>query len=139
MNEDVKYIGDVTGDGIGDVAYGCASNGDFRIFKGIDWRKLSVETEALKADFTLKQTEPNPMGKDNKAILPATIARTGIYTLEVFDLTGKRIGELFKGELPVGEVRIPFDVKALNISSGMFTLRLSDGKRTQERAFVINR
>ncbi len=71
-------------------------------------------------------------------MLPISIHHTGDYTLEVFDMTGKRLGVLFKGNLPSGEVRLPFDVKALNLASGMYTLRLSDGKHTQERAFIIH-
>jgi hypothetical protein len=131
-----SYIGDVTGDGIGDIALGnlyC-----FSIFKGVDWQKLSVTGDLGKADFTLHQTEPNPIGADGKAVLPATLAHSGNYTLEVYDLTGKRLGELFSGELPSGEVRLPLDVKVLNIPSGMYTLRLSDGKHTQERAFIVH-
>jgi hypothetical protein len=132
-----SYIGDVTGDGIGDIALGklyC-----FSIFKGIDWHKLSVTNEIEKIDFTLHQSEPNPISSDGKAIVPITLARGGNYTLEVYTLTGKRLGELFSGELPSGEVRLPLDVKQLNIASGMYELRLSDGKHTRGRAFVVQR
>ncbi|MBS1536614.1 MAG: hypothetical protein JST20_02550, partial [Bacteroidetes bacterium] len=56
-----------------------------------------------------------------------------------YNLTGKRLGELFSGDLPSGEIRLPFDVQMLNLSSGMYELRLSDGKHSRERAFVISR
>jgi len=135
--ESVCYIGDVTGDGIGDIAYGC-SDGDFRIFKGVDWRKVSVE-ESKYPKFTLHQTEPNPISADGKAVLPITLAHSGVYTLEVYDLSGERVGELFKGDLPSGEVRLPFTVKSLTVSSGMYTLHLSDGKYSREHAFVISK
>ncbi len=135
----VFYIGDVTGDGIGDIGIADSYSGCFSIFKGIDWRKLSVVAETGKPDFTLRQTEPNPVSPTGMAILPATLAHAGEYMLEVYDLTGKRLGELFKGELPVGDVRIPLNIKSLNIAAGMFTLRLSDGRHTQERAFVITK
>ncbi len=132
----VAYIGDVTGDGIGDIAFGAL--GQFIVYKGVNWRKLSVDDLVTKTDFTLRQAEPNPIGAEGKAVLPATIARSGKYTLELFNLTGKRLGVLFSGDLPSGDTRIPFDVKSLNIPSGMYTLRLSDGKRTQERAFIFH-
>ena len=133
-----QYIGDVTGDGIGDLAYGQDGGGLFIIYKGVDWRKLSVTNEIGKIDFTLRQTEPNPIGAEGKAILPATLANSGKYTLEVYNLTGKRLGELFSGDLPSGDIRIPFDLKPLNIPSGMYTLRLSNSKLTQERAFIFH-
>ncbi|MBS1537650.1 MAG: T9SS type A sorting domain-containing protein, partial [Bacteroidetes bacterium] len=102
-------------------------------------QKLSVTGDLVKADFTLHQTEPNPIGADGRAVLPATLAHAGNYTLEVYDLTGKRLGELFSGELPSGEIRLPFDVQTLNLSSGMYELRLSDSKHSREHAFVIAR
>ena len=137
ISENLAYIGDVTGDGIGDVAYG--SDGCFIIYKGIDWRELSASDAPTTPDFTLHQSEPSPIGKDGMAVLPITLAHAGVYTLDVYDLTGKRIGEMFHGELPSGEVRLPLDVKSYNLSSGMFALRLTDGKHTRERAIVIQR
>ncbi|MBS1538591.1 MAG: VCBS repeat-containing protein, partial [Bacteroidetes bacterium] len=133
----VGYVGDVNGDGVGDIGYSC--NGVFTVYLGIDWQKLSVTGDLSKVDFTLHQTEPNPIGADGKAVLPATLAHSGNYTLEVYNLTGKRLGELFSGELPSGEIRLPIDVQTLNLPSGMYELRLSDGKHSREHAFVIMR
>ena len=134
----IVYVGDVNNDGIGDLAFG-SSDGCFSIFLGLDWRKLSASNAPTTPDFTLHQSEPSPIGKDGMAVLPITLAHAGVYTLDVYDLTGKRIGEMFHGELPSGEVRLPLDVKSYNLSSGMFALRLTDGKHTRERAIVIQR
>ena len=133
---EVYYIGDVTGDGIGDIALG--EDGCFSVYKGVNLQTTNVVDESYNLDFSLHQTEPNPIGIDGKGIIPITLVHNGIYILEVFDMTGKRLGELFKGNLPSGEVRLPFDVKALNLGSGMYTLRLSDGKHSKERAFIIH-
>ena len=135
---DIKYIGDVTGDGIGDVAYGCSSNGDFRIFKGVDWRLVNVKESAIPK-LTVYQTEPNPVNNSGLLVLPMSIERRGHYTVTLYNLAGKLLGELFSGELPSGENRLPLNVSSYNLPSGMYTLRLSDGKQIRERAFSLIR
>ncbi len=132
-----KAIGDVTGDGIGDLAE--SSNGCFTIFQGIDWRKLSADGEAGKLDFLLHTTEPNPVNNDGKFVLPISIERNGNYMVSLYGIDGRYISALFNGELPKGEIRLPFDVKGLNISAGMYLIRLSDGKHTREHAIMVSR
>ncbi len=133
--EKVIAIGDVTGDGIGDIAFSGGQYGCLRIYKGIDW-KVSVQ-EANSIKFTVQATEPNPIGLARTAILPITIESSGHYTLTLSDVSGKSITELFSGELPIGEQRLPLALKSYNLSGGFYLLRLSDGKNTRERGILI--
>jgi hypothetical protein len=134
-NNIVKAIGDVTGDGIGDLAEG-GRDGCFTIYKGINWQSTSV-TEQMHTTFTLHSSEPNPIVREKKAVVPITIEQPGVYSLTLYDLSGRKLGDVFSGELPSGEVRLPFDAKALNIPAGMYELRLSDGKHSREHAIVV--
>lgn len=132
------YVGDVNNDGIGDFAFG-GNEGCFKIFLGIDWRKLSVEGEVGKLDFILHTSEPNPVSNDRFFVLPMGITRNGNYTVTLYDAMGKYISELFNGDLPSGEVRIPFNIKSLNVSAGMYLIRLSDGNYVREHVLMIGR
>ncbi|MFN8361171.1 MAG: VCBS repeat-containing protein [Candidatus Kapaibacterium sp.] len=130
------YIGDVTGDGIGDFAVG---NFDcFIIYKGLDWRSLSVAADSERVDFTLGAVEPNPVDASGCiAVLPATLGHSAHYILTLYDLSGREVGEVFRGLLPSGDVRIPLPINTFHLPSGMYELRLSDGKHSREHAVVI--
>ena len=137
-NRVIIGIGDVSGDGIGDLAF-AARDGCFRIYKGLDWKVVGVNETGVPSDFRLHQNEPNPVGKDGRTVVPMTIAREGRYTLTLYDGEGKHIAELFGGALPAGEVRVPLDLAGLPIGSGFYTLRLSDGKATRERGILLTK
>lgn len=133
-------IGDVTGDGVGDIAInyedlaGSGSN-DIVIVKGIS--PTAVNEGNNKHFFTMGVTEPNPIGMSRIATLPINLEKYGHYILTISDSNGKMIGELFSGELPVGEQRLSLTLKSFNLSSGFYTLRLSDGKNTCEHGILI--
>ncbi|MBI3258245.1 MAG: T9SS type A sorting domain-containing protein [Ignavibacteriae bacterium] len=131
----IYYIGDVTGDGIGDIAIGM--QGCFSIYKGAKLDAVKVDEVTSLPKNTLRQVEPNPVGKEGTFAFTISIERIGHYTVDLYDLTGKRLGELFSGELPPGESRLPLNVSSYLLPSGMYTLRLSDGKQTRERAFSL--
>ena len=137
-NDNLCYIGDVTGDGVGDIAYTCSSNGMLYIFKGVDWRKVGID-EITEPKLTLSQTEPNPINASGLFVLPMNLERGGHYTVSLYNLSGKFIAELYSGELPSGSVRLPLNITTYQLPSGIYTLRLSDGKQTRERAFSFIR
>ena len=131
------YIGDINNDGIGDFAFG-GGDGCFKVFLGIDWRKVGVN-ELSEQKLTLHQTEPNPVNNSGLFVLPMNLERSGHYTVSLYNLSGKLLGEIYSGELPSGSVRLPLNITTYQLPSGMYTLRLSDGKQTRERAFSFIR
>jgi hypothetical protein len=135
-------IGDVTGDGIGDIA--TAYNNDmgcFVIYKGIGRRAVGVE-EALPGvrqvrDFEMLQNYPNPVGESRSTVVPVQLTRSGHYTLELFSLDGKRIAELFSGNIPSGDHQIPVNIAPYELAAGMYVLRFSDGHQKRERGILL--
>ena len=132
----IKAIGDITGDGIGDIIevedYNCVT-----IYKGRARQTTKGVEEKANFDFTIHSSEPNPIGKDRNALLPITIEQPCSYTLTLYDISGKSICEIFKGELPFGDIKIPLTLISYNLSAGFYTLRLSDGKHTSDRGILL--
>ncbi|MBC2845876.1 T9SS type A sorting domain-containing protein [Winogradskyella flava] len=74
-------------------------------------------------DFTIS---PNP-GKDKLNIkLPSSIADTNI---EVFDVLGKRV---YKGVI----TQLESSINVSNWKSGVYLVKVSDGKSTQTKRFI---
>ncbi|MBN8573320.1 MAG: T9SS type A sorting domain-containing protein [Candidatus Kapabacteria bacterium] len=131
---DIQYIGDVNGDGIGDIAFGCI--GDyFSIYLGLDWRKVSVNEVAEYNSFKLHQNIPNPVQKDRKTLLPVSLKQGGNYVITLYSLQGSKIKDLFNGELSEGEHKIPLDL--MGLSAGMYIVKMNNGSISRERAIMI--
>ncbi|MCC6846832.1 MAG: hypothetical protein IT283_11055, partial [Bacteroidetes bacterium] len=127
-------IGDVSGDGIGDVAitYG---HGYFAIFKGIN-DASDVNSKPLPR-FDMGQSIPSPAPREGECSIPITIEKSGHYVLTLYSLTGAEIVRVFEGELSEGSHNIVLEPKLYALSAGMYSLRLSDGIATRERAIMV--
>jgi hypothetical protein len=127
-------IGDVSGDGIGDVAitYG---HGYFAIFKGIN-DASGVNSKSLPR-FDMGQSIPSPAPREGECSIPITIEKSGHYVLTLYSLTGAEIVRVFEGELSEGSHNIVLEPKLYALSAGMYSLRLSDGIATRERAIMV--
>ncbi len=135
-----RYIGDVTGDGIGDIAVGqqYSSNGCFTIYAGVDRRAVRIERPvAAPRPFDMDQCYPHPVGRDVDLTIPVDIERAASYELAVYDMRGRLIASLFKGDLAVGRHRLVADLVDLPLSSGLYILRLGDGRQVRERGLLI--
>jgi hypothetical protein len=134
LNEWLSYIGDVNNDGIGDIAYG-GSDGCFAVYLGLDWRTVNINSVAEYNSFKIHQNIPNPIQKDRKTLLPVSLKKQGNYSIVLYSLQGSKIKELFNGELSEGEHNIPLDL--MDLSAGMYIVKMSTGSVSCERAIMI--
>jgi len=129
-------IGDVTGDGVGDVALSYSSNGYcFIIAKGLS--PLSVEQENSLLSFFVGQSNPSPVSMSGQGVVTASIEKAGRYALTLYSLNGNEVARVFAGELSPGEHRFVIEPKRFGLAPGLYNLRLTDGVRTRERGFLV--
>ena len=131
--KDLKYVGDINGDGLGDLSFG--SFDSFAIYLGLDWRTVNVNTVGELNSFKIHQNIPNPVQKDRKTLLPVSLKKAGNYSLILYDLQGNTIKQLFTGELSEGEHKISLDL--MELSAGMYIVKMNNGSISRERAIMI--
>lgn len=75
---------------------------------------------------------PNPT--QGSATLSVMMNTNTDATIKMTDMTGRDVMTLYNGLLPAGQKNISFDTQ--NISSGIYTIRISDGKTSVQKRFV---
>ncbi len=129
-------IGDVSGDGISDVAL--AGNGyTFAIVKGVFMKPDDITTDKEPTGFSFGEVQPHPVKVSGNALIPVNISKATYYTLSVYSLEGQHIADIFKGQLDTGQHRIPFTPAFLNITPGSYLLRLSNQTESREQTIII--
>ena len=88
---------------------------------------------AIPADFSLSQNYPNPFN-------PSTTIKFGVpkrenITIKIFDISGKIITEIVKGEFEPGEYSIKFD--AANLSSGVYFYNIRTDTKSITKSMLI--
>jgi hypothetical protein len=94
---------------------------------------LNTNENEVPKDFYLYQNFPNPFN-------PATqirfdLAKSGLVTLEVYDITGKKVTELVNEELSAGKHSVDFN--ASNLSSGIYFYRINAPGFTSIRKMIL--
>lgn len=80
-------------------------------------RKIEGE---LPQNYTLHQNYPNPFNPNTK--IKFDLSKKTYLSLIVYDLTGKQVGVITKGEFEAGSYE--FNWTAVNISSGIYIIQL---------------
>lgn len=128
----VISIGDVSGDGISDIAI----NNRVRIIKGLDLTTSVVRNESSTL-FSIGEIMPHPVGGKNPASVIVNIQESSEYSIAMYSLTGQYISEVFKGILNSGNHRLILDSNIHTVQSGIYILRLFNGKDSMERTIII--
>ncbi len=75
---------------------------------------------------------PNPA--QGVATINVMSTKSNEATVDLLDMTGRTVKTIYAGQLPAGERNITFDTQS--ISSGIYLVRVSDGKASVQRRFV---
>ncbi|MFM7726484.1 MAG: T9SS type A sorting domain-containing protein, partial [Flavobacteriales bacterium] len=79
---------------------------------------------------------PNPA--NNSAVFSFKAAMTAKTTLELFDLTGQKVADIFMGTVEEGaSYNVNFDVSSL--ATGLYTYRLTNGTDVQIQRLIISK
>lgn len=83
--------------------------------------------------YTLDQNYPNPFNP--VTTITYNVGQNGPVSLEIFDITGRRIATLVNDELAAGKYQVTFN--ALDLSSGMYLYRLQAGNQIITKKMML--
>ncbi len=89
----------------------------------------------LPTTIQLYQSFPNPFNPS--ALIEYELPTSGFVTLSVYDIYGREIETLVKGEQPAGIHRIMFDTRGSSLASGSYFYRLSFGAYTSTKKMLL--
>jgi len=79
------------------------------------------ERDNLPAEFSLQQNYPNPFNPST--VINYSIAKAGVYSLKIYDITGKEVVTLFNEQKQSGVYTVDFN--ATGFASGVYFYELS--------------
>lgn len=85
--------------------------------------------------FSLAQNYPNPFNPGTSILF--SLPKATAVSLTVYDISGKKIVEVFNGYLEAGDHKIDLDAGKLNLSSGVYLYRLSTDQASSTRKMVL--
>lgn len=89
--------------------------------------------QILPKEYSLTQNYPNPFNPSTQ--IRYTLATRGNVSLKVFDVLGREVAELVRGELEAGEHSTMFDAARLN--SGVYYYTLQANGFTETRKMIL--
>ena len=125
-------VGDYNGDGADDFVYG----GQWRalVFAGNRGWRVDVPSEPeLQPLAVTLDVSPNPFNDQLKVTY--SLSTSGRVSLSVFDINGRLVQQLFKGEPPAGE----YTSFARDLKSGVYLVALQAGNARLARKIVCLR
>jgi protocatechuate 3,4-dioxygenase beta subunit len=76
-----------------------------------------IEKENAK-QFTLGQNYPNPFSEET--IIPLTLRQASDVTLDLFDLSGKKVAAITRNNLPAGEQPLKINMRSIGLSTANY-------------------
>jgi hypothetical protein len=100
-----------------------------------DWFMEGVGVEERSKDLSsLDQNVPNPAGETTT--IGYTLPLAGHVTLDLFDLQGRVIRNLFNGQAAAGTQKVTVSTSDLNPGVYYYTLKTASGKQTRKMVVV---
>ena len=87
---------------------------------------------SIKSPVGSMSIVPNPT--QGSATLKLNVTAASDATIKVLDMTGREVMTIFSGQLQAGQKNIDFNTE--NISSGIYLVKVSDGKTSKQQRFV---
>lgn len=94
---------------------------------------IAANEESTPKEFELYQNYPNPF--NNETIIEFSIDQINHYKLEVFNILGERIKELFSEKFNNGKYKYKFN--ADGIASGIYIYKLSSNNIVNLKKFIL--
>lgn len=94
---------------------------------------VSNGNNGITKQYELKQNFPNPFNPNT--MIRFSVPKSGHVSLEVFDISGKRVSSLLDGELKTGSYK--FDFNASVLSSGVYFYKLIAAGFTDTKKMVL--
>ncbi len=94
-------------------------------------------------DFVLKPAYPNPFQLEQEKLkISFSLIATADIRLSVYDISGRRVKEIYHGRLPAGDHRYEWDArsnKGMSVAAGVYLLRLEtgDGNGDSRRIMIM--
>lgn len=119
------------------------SSGEYDIFIAKHGNSTGVSDEygVPQAKFSLSNNHPNPFTTSTSFSLKVSDAKS-VYEVSVYDLRGRKVCNLHRGALPVGERSFTWngkDALGNQLSSGVYYFRVSDGVSSQVKKMICMR
>ena len=83
--------------------------------------------------FVLDQNYPNPFNP--ATVISYQLPASSLVSLDVFDMTGRKVATLVNGQVPAGEHQVTFN--AASLSSGMYMYRLQAGTQIMTKKMML--
>lgn len=118
-SEDISTLaaGDFDGDGYDEVLF---NRNDYLIFGKLIIGQTDIdETINLPQSFSMT-VYPNPFNAQTNVNLDC--ASSGKLNIEIFDILGKKVTDIYEGEIPAGNHLFKWSPAESNISSGIYFL-----------------
>jgi hypothetical protein len=133
---EIAAVGDVNGDKVNDIClekipFGCCDEctmGIIYIIKGDTSAKgdtiTSIGSNKVNnpSNYLLMEPYPNPFNPST--ILSWQLAKPGTVVITIFDVTGKKIAEVFNKEQPSGNNKMEFNAQKYKLSSGVYFIQM---------------
>jgi hypothetical protein len=133
---EIAAVGDVNGDKVNDIClekipFGCCDEctmGIIYIIKGDTSAKGDTTTSigsskvSIPSNYFLMEPYPNPFNPST--ILSWQLTKPGTVVITIFDVTGKKIAEVFNKEQPAGSNKIEFNAEKYKLSSGVYFIQM---------------
>jgi hypothetical protein len=133
-SEPIKVIAqDFNGDGLIDLATANHESSDISILLNSSVSSVNETITHSQNKITLFQNFPNPFNPITK--INFTIQKRSKLSLKVFDVLGREVVELVKGDIEAGEYEINFDASSL--PSGIYIYKLRADSFEQSCKMVL--
>jgi hypothetical protein len=99
---------------------------------------VSVPPSPPARGFALAQNRPNPFRGTTE--IGFSLPAAGRVTIEVFDVTGRRVALVADGAYPAGTHTVEWDLRGGNgrrVSAGIYAYRMRAGSFTAERKMTV--